>query len=277
MSSVYDRLQYNFDTIRFGGATTLASNGANTLHLVANNTPGFKDWQKTDLAAGTSSNRANYFYNRAAPYAISMANSASSIIASAALVHDTSVSSSGSNLQVKVNSFKSHTDNISGVSIVTAAVPSYDNLSGLGQQNMLLLTKTDGTPANTVPIVGGFSSLFIQDVIAANAAALSVYAGEYAASIVCVTTGTGTPEDPYVTTCTSDYPTGPMISYMNSTATTLNNRVAADFAFFNNSLALAKESAFLQQFNSMGTTNTYLINNVVGTTSLKTKLASANT
>ena len=50
-----------------------------------------------------------------------------------------------------------------------------------------------------------------------------------------------------------------------------------DFTFYQNSLQVTKDAGFLQQFNSMGGTNTYLVENVIGTDSLKAKLASANT
>lgn len=61
---------------------------------------------------------------------------------------------------------------------------------------------------------------------------------------------------------------------MNNVATNLNTRITADWTFYQNSLAVSNESAFLQQLTSAGGTNTYLLNNVVGTTSLITKLNS---
>ena len=46
---VFDRLNYNFDSGRFGEASTLTSGASNTLNLIAETTPTFKDWQIKDI------------------------------------------------------------------------------------------------------------------------------------------------------------------------------------------------------------------------------------
>ena len=58
--TVFNRLGYNFQSERFGDASLLSDGAKNTLGLIANNTPEFADWQKTDFAAGSIA-RATYF------------------------------------------------------------------------------------------------------------------------------------------------------------------------------------------------------------------------
>ena len=275
--SVFDRLNYNFDSGRFGEASTLTSGASNTLNLIADTTPTFKDWQKTDLASGASGNRSNYFQNRTTVYNTSMLVSANTIAYSANLANDSVTFTSASNLTIELNVFQSHTDNISGVATVTDyRAPSYDSLSTAGQQNMMTLTKTDGPQSNTVPILGGFSSLFIQDTLSASANQLAIYANTYSQSL---TANTVTDPDTMLTSTTysSNLTSGQIndiVTYMNNVNSTLATRVSADWTFYQNSITIAKEGALLQQFNSAGATNSYLLNNVVGTPSLVAKLNS---
>lgn len=272
--TVYSRLGYNFDTKRFGGAATLGDGAKNTLNLIADNTPPMTDWQKTDLAAGPIT-RTNYFQNPMAGYCTTILASAQNMYESGNTTGDSAVMSAATALIISVNAFKKHTDNISGVTVVTSpGFPSYDTASSVGQMSMQTLTKTGETQTDTTPILGSFTSLFIGDLLSGNSAILTQYTSDYNASISCTTTGTGTNVDPYITTCTSNIDATPMITYTGSVKDIMDTRRTHDVNFYNNSIQIAQDNAFLQQFNTMGNTNTYLINNVVGTASLKAKLAS---
>jgi len=276
--TVYDRLGYNFPTAQFGSASALSDGAKNTLGVIANNTPTIPAWQKTDLAAGPIT-RTNYFYNRAATYCDTIKTSADSIKESANLAGNASLVASAAALSTSVSAFKSHTNNISGVSIVTSAnTPSYDSASAIGQQSMMTLTRTDGQQTDTTPILGSFTSLFIQDTLSSNAGVLSGQSSGFSSSITVISgvDGNGNP----TTTFTTSYSGAQMSdiqSYVISTTSVLDTRRTHDFTFYNNSVQVAKDNGFLSQFTSMGGTNTYLINNVCGTDSLKAKIASANT
>ena len=276
--TVFNRLGYNFQSERFGDASLLSDGAKNTLGLIANNTPEFADWQKTDLAAGSIA-RATYFENRAAGYCTTITSSAQSIYASANLVQNFSLMTAATALITGSVAFKSHTDNISGVSAVTNAnVPSYDTASSIGQQTMMTLTKNDGEQSNTIPILGAFTSLFIQDILSSNASVLSGHGTGYAASIQTIVgvDANGNPTTTFTTTFTPTQ-TGDIESYVISTTSVLNTRRTHDWTFWQNSIQVAKDNGFLSQFTRMGGTNTYLVNNVCGTASLKAKIASANT
>jgi len=276
--SVFNRLGLNFPTQRFGDAAKLSDGAKNTLNLISDNTPKLDTWQKTDLAAGPV-NRTTYFQNRAAGYCTTITVSAQSIYASANLVKNYSLMSAATGLITASSAFKSHTDNLSGVVVVTNAnVPSYDTASSIGQQSMMTLTRTDGEQSDTTPILGAFTSLFIQDILAANATVLSGQGTGYAASIVTTenTDSNGNVTIEYSTTYTPTQTTD-IESYVISTTSVLDTRRTHDWTFWQNSIQVAKDLGFLSQFNNMGGTNTYLVNNVCGTDSLKAKLASANT
>ena len=65
-------------------------------------------------------------------------------------------------------------------------------------------------------------------------------------------------------------------NYCLSTDNTLYTRRTLDWTFFQNSVQVMKDSAFLQQFGNMGGTQSYLVKNIIGTDSLVSKLT-ANT
>jgi hypothetical protein len=270
MGNIYNRLGYNFDTARFGGATTMVNGSANTLNLIANSTPKLNTWQKQDLGAGAIS-RTTYFKNPVAPIVNSMISAVNTLKTDSTNTGDGGLSGAASSCLIELNAFKSHTDNISGVTLVTAGdVPSYDSASSVGQMNMQTLTGTEGVPANTIPILGSFTSLFITDILTGHNTTIVPLSSDYNGSITA-----NTQADP--PTYTSNYgDTSGIVTDLGSLQNILYTSRMRDWNFYRNSVQLAKDQAFLQQFNSMGGTNSYLIKNVIGTPSLIAKLNSQN-
>lgn len=262
MTTVYSRLNLNFDTTRFGDAHNISSGASNTLNTIAVNTPAVPTWAITDLAAGSIS-RSSYFQNPTTSNIQSMLVYAANIVSSALTTNNFTVSAAANNLIIELNAFQSHTDNISGVATVTdTTVPGYDTASAIGQQTLMILSKTDGSSStsNTDPILGSFTSLFIPDILQANTNQLNIYKNEmYANSLGTIISPTELQK---------------IANYANSTTLVLNTRRTSDWTFFQNSFQVVKDYGFLQQFGNMGGTNTYLVNNVIGTPSLVTKINS---
>lgn len=283
MGTVFDRFGYNFDSSKFGDAATLSSSAANTLNLVANNTPKYAQWQIDDLESG-SPVRTDYFKNPTNTNTASMLVSSGNIKITANTIMNANTDnvvgggittggifvstdqmaaaarlySSSGNLIIELNAFKKHTDNISGVTVVTSTdFPSYENAAGIGQMNMMTLTKTDGCPQNTVPILGSFTSLFISPELTANDQTLIVYNSEFNVNSNAT----------FIQTISN---------YSNTTTTIMSDRRNNDWTYFRNSYQVMKDVGFLQQFTNMGGTQSYLVKNLIGTTSLVEKL-SANT
>lgn len=268
--TVYSRLGLNFDTTRFGSSQTLSTSASNTLNLIANTTP-LKPWQTTDLISGPVV-RTNYFQNPTAGNVANMLISVNSLYNSANSANDSATLSLASSLMIELNNFKSHTDNISGVTISNSqGIPSLNSAQNIGQLNMMTLSKTD-VVSNTAPILGSFTCLFIPDILQANTIQLTYYANEYSSSISMNT-------DPVTgnTSNVSNLANSEIINiqnYLLSTKNVLYNQRMQDWTFYQNSIQVSQDMSFLQQFNNMGGTMTYLVQNVVGTSSLLTKLAS---
>ena len=274
MTTLYERLNLDLDTALFGAAANLSSDAANSLIFIADNTPPMPQWQKDAVTNGGEVPivRTTYFQN---PMANSLANisaSALSIYNTAELLGDTSTSYLASGLMVNANTFTQHTNNISGVSIVTDAnVPSYDLASAVGQQIMMILAKVDGNTSvqNTSPILGSFTSLFISDDIQANANALYFFATEYSSSV----TGGGESGPAYVSTLDPSELSN-IRNYIANTSSSMNTRETFDKDYYVNVRQIIQDYSFMQQFNNMGGTNTYLTTNMIGTPELANNLTS---
>jgi hypothetical protein len=268
--TIYSRLGLNFDTTRFGSAQTLAPSASNTLNLIANTAP-LKPWQTTDLNAGPVV-RTNYFQNPTAGNVASMLISSNSLYYSANSANDSVTQALASSLTIELNNFKSHTDNISGVTVSNSqGIPSLNSAQNIGQLNMMTLSKTDGV-SNTAPILGSFTSLFISDILTANTIKLTYYANEYASSI-SMNTDPVTGNTSYVSNLANSEIIN-IQNYLLSTTNVLYNQRMQDWTFYQNSIQVSQDASFLQSFNNMGGTMSYLVNNLVGTPSLVSKINS---
>jgi hypothetical protein len=236
--------------------------------LISSSTGTIPNWQQQDLAAGSPS-PSTYFQNPTATYVASMVTAAGILFTAANTANDFVTAANATSLIVELSSFKSHTDNISGVVVVTdQTFPSLQSAQNIGQLNMMTLSKTDGI-ANTTPILGSYTSLFIQDELSANANQILTYATQYQNSLVANTLG-GHPNSNLSPTQIAT-----IQSYVTGTQSLLSTRRTSDWSFYRNSVQLAKDVGYMSQFNNMGGTMSYLVNNVVGTPALITKLSSS--
>lgn len=269
--SVFDRFDLNFDTTRFGDAHNLSSDASNTMSLIASSSGKFSDWQIASLEAGTIE-RLDFFQNPTATNIISMLNSANSISVTANTCNLFSLKSSADNLIIELDRFKSHTDNISGVVVVTdQSVPSYDTAFAFGQMSMINLSKSNEPQSNTDVMLGCFTSLFISDILEANANTLIYYSNELVNSVTA-----NTPPEEGFTSNLSIMELANIENYCISTKNVLNTRRIEDWTFYQNTFQISRDAGFLQQFSNMGGTQSYLVKNVIGTSTLVENLT-ANT
>lgn len=262
-----NRLGLNFDTSRFGSGQNLSGGAANTLNLITTSSGGgLPTWQQNDLAAGTI-NRSNYFQNPTSIYIGSMMSSANILSVAAATANDSVTAAFASNLMVELTSFQSHTDNISGVAVVTnTTYPSFQSAQNIGQLNMMTLAKSDGV-SNTSSILGSYTSLFITDMLTANANVILRYSNEYANSVANISGN-----------IVSNLANSEVINIQNYLANTqvlLNTRRNGDWTFYRNSVQLAQDVGYMQQFNGVGGTASFLLANVVGTPRLLSNISSS--
>jgi hypothetical protein len=142
----------------------------------------------------------------------------------------------------------------------TDTIPSLEHATSIGNQLLRILNTTDGV-ANTVPLLGNMTGLFIaNDIIS--------YATTMASNMVTlnnsVSGGISNISNSAMNLIISDVQT--MNNYIYSTRT-------SDWAFYVQSIQILEDYNKLNKFDNMGNTQTYLVNNLIGTERLKDNLA----
>ena len=129
-----NRLNFNFDTSKFGDAVNLSDS---TKEFLSENPIPLKSWQKNELANG-SITQTNYFRNPLSQSlqiykqkAIELSNLIISIdtFDTLSLAISANLESFSTNLQNEITAFTYHTNNVSGVNIIDTSGNSRD-LSG---------------------------------------------------------------------------------------------------------------------------------------------------
>jgi hypothetical protein len=238
---------------------------------MANTPPPLNDWQLNDMS---NNDVGGYYQNPMADLTITLNTSVSGIYAITAdantsfSVNVSGIVSTANSIITEIPLFKTHTDYLSGVNPNNQDPQNQPDLRYgmmVGKQVLMLTNKPDNIQNNS-PIYGSFTSLFIKDDLTSSNTAV-------AADLITLTSS-----------LTSDG-MGNSISNLTSTQantilsnlTTLSSllgRRAADIAYYKNCFTLVNEYQQLEEFNGMGTTQKYLVNNLIGTEKLKTSLAS---
>jgi hypothetical protein len=170
-----------------------------------------------------------------------------------------------------------HTYRISGVVPITANVeaaskPHLEQAMQIGRALMYLIYQTDGREDNA-PMLGSFTSILIANTINEYANVIVSYANTVNASITVSTSGS--PPN-VITTRTSNlnYDT---VNTIATTASSLNSilytRRVHDENFYTKSNELVDEAKSIRRYASLGSTETSLIDNLVGSDKLKSRLA----
>lgn len=285
-NTIFQVFNYNFDESLYGEDYALSEGGKKTLKLYGENSTGLEDWQIYDVASGDAATRTNYYKNPHATVCSTMLASANLIytianttaFANASIVQNTMISSAASCI-VEINKFKSHTDNVSGVSDSTTftntnahTIPTLDTASGIGQQLLLLLNKTDSIE-NSAPMLGSMTSLFIGDYLASNNTILSTDATTLNNTIYIATIDDGMGNISYVQSSNvSNAVANSIISHLDSVTLLLNTRRVHDWNFFNTGRTVITNAGRVKTFTTMGATEANLVINLIGTDRLTANL-----
>lgn len=266
--SVFKNLGFNFDTAKFGDAQYLTPQANNFLNTAPLN---IAEWQQNDMANNDTSN-SNYYKNP-------LANVCSTITANATLIYNfantttfefttsSDLLSNSNNTIIAVSAFKTHTDNISGVSIMTSntdVIPGLDSATSVGNYLLRILNKTDGI-TNTTPMLGSMTSLFISDEVNANAA--SIYQDYITLTDSVALNGN---------CCITTTELNAITERLQGFNTFLDYRRTSDWNFFANANIIVLNSIKMDKFNNLGNTQNYLIENLIGTDRLKNNLANTS-
>jgi hypothetical protein len=285
MASVYERLNFSFDTGKFGDSINLSESAKNYL----NSSPDqLQAWQKSDLANG-SIVATDYFKNPMIDVTARLSgnvNIMSQIVQTINIFENgsnTAMGTSLTNLIIEIRNYLSHTSNISGVTEAKANVtensttvtyfPDYRKAVSAGEQ-ILMLTNTTDNVANSVPLLGNFTSLFITDDINASANNIINDLVTVRNSIRVATVTEGDP--PVTTTVNVSNLSANVFTTISANVTAANTLLSTrrlhDWNFYRNSLNILDDYNKVNSLGRVGNTQKYLINNLIGTDKYKNSL-----
>lgn len=260
-TGVYATLGYNFNDPN-GDIQVLSAN--TQAHL--NTMPAFiATWQAQDIANNTV---GGYFQNPTVSYVNSIISISADMIVLANTANNQNIAdadlimTAATNLYNDAGSFLAHTNRISGVTPFTgqdSINPYYQNALSLGKTAMYITNQTDGI-INTSPILGSFTSILVGPQI-------STEANTLASDLVVLDAGVTANNLTYsqIVQITSD---------ITSVDTFLNTRRNGDVTYYTNLKSFVDKYNQTKQFSNMGETETYLVNNFVGTDKIKTRINS---
>jgi hypothetical protein len=281
---LYGRLDFSFDTSKFGDAINLSDGTKeflNTQPIV------LKDWQISDLANSNVTSSTNYYKNpvlnvsnslKANVYnlyntfiSIEFYDNANATAQSANIIATTA------NLLIEIENFKSHTNNVSGVSAATDNIiedteivieyPDYDKIISLGRDLVMLLNATDNRQDAT-PVLGSMTSLFVAEDISNNNVLIvpNVISVNNTLRLVASNVWSNI--------------TLSMANSIYANVLAANNLIASrrehDWNFYREGLNLMKDYSTITKLEDVGQTQEYLIKNLIGTESYISKITANN-
>lgn len=270
--SVYSTLNFDFDTSKFGSALYLSPQAEAYLNAAPLQ---ISTWQKDDLANGNVQ-MTNYYKNPAANVCADLTANATTMVSWTPFSDISNtfpfaadgagrLVSNLNSLLIEIPIFKSHTDNVSGVTTVNAhtdVVPTLKMATSVGNQLLRIVNATDGV-TNTTPLLGSMTSLYIVDDLVANNTTLKndfiVLNSHYDISNSNCT----------ISVADMDY----IVSHVETLKNYMTLRRTSDWAFYAQSLVIMNDYQKLSTFDNMGNTQTTLVNTLIGTDRLKNNLA----
>ena len=260
-TGVYATLGYNFSDPN-GVIQPLSKDAQNHLNAM----PAFiNSWQAKDI-----SNNAvgGYFQNPMDTHLNTIITVSGNLIIAANTANTNgysnalSIMTSANSLLTQAQSYLDHTNRISGVTAFSGqdlTNPYYDTAMGLGKTALYITNQTDGI-TNTSPILGSFTSLFVGPQIYS-------YANTLSADLIILTNAVSanTLSNAQITQINTD---------ITNTNSLLTARQTADVTYYANLRTFVNNYNSVKQFSNMGDTQTYLLNNFIGTPKLISRINS---
>jgi hypothetical protein len=280
--SVFGRLNYNFDSAKFGANNELTDGQKLTLNYPSP----LYTWQSSDLAG---SSVVNYFQN---PHSANLAlmtiyanqlltySNTQLITYNVASIEANTLNALANNLLIEISSFTDHTNRISGVTESTnkLTIPDYQIAMSIGRQVLQICNQVDGVQ-NNAPILGNFTSLAIvsdvsNSVIQLASSAATLNASIYPTTITFYDAEVG--DFVVISGQASGISRASMNTIIATTQTAfnlLNSRRVGDTTFYTNSISLIQDYNTILQFSNLGVNSSYLIKDLnIGTTKLQNNL-----
>ena len=281
MTTIYERLDLNFDTAKFGEVNVLDEN---TIRYYTDFPNKLTDWQYNDITSGPIS-RTDYFRNPVINVSSELRITVNNMIEIANGVSYANSPSVGNSIYTtavstlpEIDAFISHTNNVSGVSAQSMSspnIPSYDLALSVGNE-ILRIVVTEEQVLNASPFLGNFTSLFIESDLQVLNDVITINVSELANSIT-----TTFFEDPpssgnYYTINVSNLSSNNVNTIYNNISTAYNlvhDRRIEDWEFYQRSRQVLNDYMMMIRFNNIGNTQQTLISDYIGTDRLKNNLA----
>jgi hypothetical protein len=253
-TGVYATLNYNFSDPN-NYVENLSANAVAHLNAM----PAFiQSWQAQDIANNTV---GGYFQNPVVGYVNTIITVSNQMNVAANSANIDSITIAANTLYWDAQNFLAHTNRISGVTAYTGdnTVPYYNNAMNLGKTALYITNQTDNI-TNTAPIMGSFTSILVGPQIYSSANTMS-------ADYIILTAGISANN-------LSNSQITQILSDIANTDSLLVTRQNADVTYFTNLQTFVNNYNTVKQFSNMGETQTYLLNNFIGTDKLKSRINS---
>lgn len=158
--------------------------------------------------------------------------------------------------------FMVHTDRMSNVIPIDFDItsPHYETAIGFGKLIMYIVNQTDNIQNNS-PMIGSFSSLFVTDTLSDYSNTFVSISNVYLGSLVSGVSSLGLTD------------ANAFSNAANQVSNTMTTYRQKDFDFFANSQMIVDRYNKVSEFNRIGQTELFLINDYIGTPNLKNNLA----
>jgi hypothetical protein len=268
-TGVYATLDYNFDDPN-GYVMNLSANSVAHLNAM----PSFiQSWQAQDIA---NNDVGGYFKNPTSANVNIIITLSQAIYDVANSANLTAITTAASTLHTDSNSFLAHTNRLSGVTPFTGddTVPYYTSAMNLGKTALYITNQTDSI-SNTSPIMGSFTSILVDPQI-----------GEYGNTLVSypdlinnslnseTTTDEGGNTIVIITSNLASSTLEQIASDLANTDTFLTTRQNGDVTYFTNLKTFVNNYNQVKQFSNLGETQSYLLNNFIGSNKLISRINS---
>lgn len=282
MASIFNRLGFNFDATKFGDALDPAGDLEEKLTTLPS--PLLK-WQFDAIA---NSDVSGYLENPVSNVTITIKSTANSMInvaSNAALSNIVSISQNLTGyvintgdefdpvyvfIEGECDKFKNHTDRISGVTNTTdPTLPDFGSALGVGELMLMLTNKYDGIINNT-PILGSFTSIFIEPELLTYQTTFANDVERVSDSIVLVSDD-GMGNVVYGSTLSSSELSG-IVNNITEIYNTLSTRRTHDVNYYNNAQLVVNDFTKISQYSKFSPLKLYLVENYIGTDKLKNQL-----
>jgi hypothetical protein len=261
---IFNSLQLNFDTTKFGNALDPMNNL--TDKIVQSQAP-LKKWQY-DAVANNQTSKSLYMQNPLANTIneiISYANNMYVLCNTYSILANANTSSAS--LVNTCIDFLTHTDRVSGVQESTnSARPDFFTATGFGSMVFRLVSKYEGVGNNT-PVLGSMTSLFTKDDLVTYSVILQAASIDLRNSL----TSSGFPVVTYSSNLTSQR-ISEIVNSMNVANNFMSTRMNHDIKFFGNIKAVSNNIANISRFSGFTDLTAHLVDNYVGTDTLKNNL-----